>query len=45
MGIKGSAHIIKTMSDDEIVRLGRELKERVDGWKERIKEHEKLLGV
>jgi hypothetical protein len=44
MGIKGSAHILATMSDDEIVRLGQILRARVDEWKARIKEHDRLLS-
>lgn len=45
MGIKGSAHITKTMSSDEIVRLGQKLKAQVDEWNKRIEEHKQLLGV
>lgn len=43
MGIRGSAHITATMSDEEVVRLGQLLRARVDEWRARIEEHEKLL--
>lgn len=45
MGIKGSAHITATISNDEIVRLGLALKARVDEWEKRAEEHRQLLNA
>jgi len=44
MGIRGSAHVTQYTGGDEIVRLGRLLRARVDEWKARIVEHERLLS-
>jgi len=44
MGIRGSAHVTEYTSNDEIVRLGLLLRARVDEWKARIAEHDRLLS-
>ena len=44
MGIRGSSHITEYTSDEEIVRLGQLLRARVDEWKARIAEHDRILS-
>lgn len=43
-GMTKLPHITQHMSDNEIVRLGKELRRRVDEADERLAEHARLLG-